>query len=86
MVLGHPLGFNALAWYSPVWQLRLWRSPVPRKGVSSIQGEMFFLHQQVIMSIKYDRDRASYLVMVDSERSIRFTKFVDAVRFMGAIK
>lgn len=41
------------------------------------------------MSIKYDRAKSSYIVTIerdDSLRSIRFAKFVDAAKFIGAVK
>jgi hypothetical protein len=41
------------------------------------------------MSIKYDRSKSSYIVTInadDSIRSIRFAKFVDAAKFIGALK
>jgi hypothetical protein len=41
------------------------------------------------MTIKYDRSKSSYIVTIDADdsiRSIRFAKFVDAAKFIGAVK
>jgi hypothetical protein len=38
------------------------------------------------MIIKYDRSKSSYIVTICDTRSIRFAKFVDAAKFIGAVK
>jgi hypothetical protein len=38
------------------------------------------------MTIKYDRSKSSYIVSIGDARSIRFAKFVDAAKFVGALK